>query len=230
MSGLEKQLRDLGGTLFPVEPDLHAAVRAGLEPRPPRRSHRTRPVLALAALLLAALVAALAIPQARSALERWLGIGAARIERVEKLPRLVPGIALRGEPATLAEARKTLGQPLLLPTRLSGPDAIRVSPDLGVVFGWGKPVRIRLIEIAPGGSILKKYVTFNTKVRPFSFNGRLAVWIQGRHAVQFDLGQPETAGNTLIWEQGSVTLRLDGKIDRAHALRIARSVKIVKGS
>jgi hypothetical protein len=225
MRQLEEQLRELGGTLFPAEPDLLAAVRSELEPRPPQRRPRTRPLLALAALLLAALVAALAIPQARSALERWLGIGAARIERVDTLPRLRPGIALRGEPATREEARRAFGRPLLLPTRLGDPDEIRVASELGIVFGWGQPVRIRLLELVPGGSILKKLVTVDTTVEPLDFDGHMGVWIKGRHGVQYNFGQPETAGNTLIWEQNGVTLRLDGKIDRAEALRIARSVQ-----
>jgi hypothetical protein len=42
--------------------------------------------------------------------------------------------------------------------------------------------------------------------------------------VRFDFGQPELAGNTLIWVHDGVTLRLDGRIDRAQALVIARSV------
>jgi hypothetical protein len=225
VNGLEQQLRELGATLFPAEPDLRSAVRAGLEPRPPQRRLPTRPLLAFAALLLATLVAALAIPQARSALERWLGIGAARIEPVDKLPRLRPGIALRGEPATRAEAQHAFGRPLLLPTTLGVPDEIRIAPGLGVVFGWGKPVRIRLLELVPGGSILKKLVTVDTTVQRLYIDGRLAVWIQGRHGVQYNLGQPETAGNALIWERDGVTLRLDGRIDRAYALRIARSVQ-----
>ena len=86
-------------------------------------------------------------------------------------------------------------------------------------------MRIRLLELAPGGSILKKLVTVDTTVQSLYIDGRLAVWIQGRHAVQYDLGQPEIAGNALIWEKNGVTLRLDGRIDRAHALRIARSVQ-----
>ncbi|MDX6504876.1 MAG: hypothetical protein QOE29_2001 [Gaiellaceae bacterium] len=223
MTQLEQQLRELGTTLFPAEPDIQAAVRAQLGPQPVGRRY-ARPVLLLAGLLLATLVAALAIPQARSALERWLGIGAARIERVDRLPKLHPGIPLRGRPATLAQARRAFGRPLLLPTELGPPDEIRIAPGLGVVFGWEKPVRVRLLEVVPGGSILKKLVTVDSTVHPLYLDGRLAVWIEGRHGVQFNLGQPEIAGNALIWESGDVTLRLDGKIGEALALKIARTV------
>ena len=49
-----------------------------------------------------------------------------------------------------------------------------------------------------------------------------------RHAVQFAFGQPELAGKVLIWEQGGVTLRLDGTSTSRPRLRIARSTETVK--
>jgi hypothetical protein len=58
--------------------------------------------------------------------------------------------------------------------------------------------------------------------------GQPAVWIDARHAVQFAFGQPELAGKVLIWQQDGVTLRLDGHVDLATALRIARATETVK--
>jgi hypothetical protein len=219
---IEQELRDLGATLFPAEPDLRAVVAAALAPAPRRR--RRRPLLALAALLLAFATAALAIPQARSAIERWLGIGAVRIVHVNTLPPLSPAPALRGRPATRSQADQAFGRPLLLPDTLAAPDAVRVTPEPGVVLGWGKPVRLRLFELVAPYPLLEKYVTLATPVVPLRIGSDRGFWIAGRHGVRFDFGQPELAGNTLIWVHDGVTLRLDGRIDRAQALVIARSV------
>jgi ABC-type transporter Mla MlaB component len=38
-------------------------------------------------------------------------------------------------------------------------------------------------------------------------------------------GTLRLARNTLIWQRGSVMLRLEGELTRAEALRIARSVR-----
>lgn len=225
---LEQELRALGTDLFPEEPDLRAAVLARLD-RPPRasRSHR-RPLLAFAALVLATLVAALAIPQARSALERWLGIGSARIIRVDELPPVTRGNALAGVPVTRADADRLLGVPLPLPSALPPPTTIRVPRGLGaVVVAWGDPVRIRLLVIPGGGPILQKMVPVTTGVERVDVNGHEGAWIAGTHAAYFAFGQPELAGRVLLWEAGgALTFRLDGRIDRALALRIARSIHV----
>ena len=224
---LEEQLRALGAELFPPEPDLREAVLERLDaaPRPPRRG--ARPLLALAALLLATALAALAIPQARSALERWLGIGAARIERVDTLPRLTPGAALAGDPTTESAAAAALGGSRYLPHRLPAPDAL-LATRAGIVAAWGDPVRIRLLEVPAGGPYFEKELHYDTSLRHVLIGVHPGVWIDAAHAVQFAYGQPELAGKVLLWEQGGITLRLDGKLALATALRIARSTRSVK--
>jgi hypothetical protein len=224
---LEEQLRALGAELFPPEPDLRTAVLGRLDAVPRRRPRRARPLLALAALLLATALAALAIPQARSALERWLGIGAARIVRVDTLPPLTRGTALTGTPATEQAAARALGGTLYLPHGLAAPDRL-VTTHAGVVAGWGDPVRLRLLEVPAGGPYFEKALTYDTTVRRVHVGGQPAVWIDARHAVQFAFGQPELAGKVLIWQQDGVTLRLDGHVDLATALRIARATETVK--
>jgi hypothetical protein len=223
---LEEQLRALGAEVFPPEPDLREAVLARLDA--PRRPHRrTRPLLALAALLLAIALAALAIPPARSALERWLGFGAARIVRVDTLPPLTRGTALTGTPATEQQAARTLGGTLYLPHGLAAPDALRTT-SAGVVAAWGDPVRLRLLEVPAGGPYFEKELHYDTSLRHVRIRTQPGVWIDAAHAVQFAFGQPEVAGKVLIWQQNGTTLRLDGRIDLATALRIARSTVSVK--
>jgi hypothetical protein len=225
---LEEQLRALGLELFPPEPDLRAAVLARLD-TPPRRlpGSRGRPLLALVALLLALAAAALAIPQARSALERWLGLGAARIERVDTLPPLTRGTALTGAPTSRAAAAQRLGGRLYLPQRLGAPDELRAT-GLGIVAAWGDPVRIRLLEVPTGGPYFEKELHYDTSIRHVRVAGQPGIWIDAPHGVQFAFGQPELAGKVLLWERGGVTLRLDGRIGLPKALRIARSTETVK--
>ena len=63
-------------------------------------------------------------------------------------------------------------------------------------------------------------------------NGREALWISGApHFFAYVEGNRRgrgrsplyLVGNALIWKRGDLTLRLEGKLSRAEALRIARS-------
>src|SRR5205085_1622303 len=71
-----------------------------------------------------------------------------------------------------------------------------------------------------------------TRIEPTTVNGTDALWIHGaQHVVYyFDSrgnGQSRVvrlAGNVLVWAHGSVTLRLEGPLSEAEALRIAGSV------
>ncbi len=55
-------------------------------------------------------------------------------------------------------------------------------------------------------------------------------WFQGPHVVMFQDrdgrfhdSQARLAGSTLVWQDGDVTLRLEGRLTEAEALRIART-------
>ena len=89
MPELERDLRALGQALaFPSTPDLADGIGRRLPVRssPPWK----RRAVLLAAVVTAALLATLAIPQARSALARIFGIGAVRIEYVDRPLALNP--------------------------------------------------------------------------------------------------------------------------------------------
>ncbi|MDX6514441.1 MAG: hypothetical protein QOH73_107 [Gaiellaceae bacterium] len=226
MSELEQQLRELGATLFPAEPDIQAAVRARLAPR--RRRPLVRPVLLFAALLLAALVAALAIPQARSALERWLGIGSARITHVQTLPRTITRPAATGYRVSAAEAERWIHHRLLRPPSLGKPTDMRLDHGRSVVvLVWGKPAQVRLMELDFGGGeiYLQKLVPPNVRVERVDVGGHRGYGISGRHAASFAFGQPELAGPVLLWARNGLTLRLDGRLTKPEALALARSTR-----
>src|SRR2546423_1627745 len=67
----------------------------------------------------------------------------------------------------------------------------------------------------------------------FAVNGADGLWIHGADHVIFyfdslAIGRSRVvrlAGDVLVWAHGSVTLRLEGPLSKAEALRIARSVR-----
>jgi len=77
-----------------------------------------------------------------------------------------------------------------------------------------------------------KVLDQTTTLQKLTINGQPAFWIQGTpHFFFYNAGsgniQQETlrlAGNTLIWTQGSLLLRLEAQVDQATALRIVSSL------
>ena len=224
----ERELRALGAWIdFPEERDLAPAVRARL--RRPRR--RRALVLVLAAALLAIAVA-FAVPPARSGILRFFHLQGATIELVDKLPEVRPSTPLDlGNPLTLAEARRTMRfRPLT--SSLGAPD--RISWDghqLWYVYGHNRLLVSQLL--ASGVPLyIKKAVEPGTKVTPVIVNGQTGFFLSGaRHFLymaptRIVLDERiRLAPNTLLWEHGPLTLRLEGDLSLAEALRIARSFR-----
>ena len=222
MAELERELRALAAAIeVPPAPDLAGPVRARLGER--RRPRYLRLAAIAVALLAVALGAAFAVPDSRSALLRFLGLKGVTVIQVDKVPAVGTGPLVFGERATLASARRDLGFEPLLP-RLGRPDDIRIDRAAGelIVLYRG---RIRLSEFQPGGPILTKLTKIGNGVQPVRVNGGQGIWVPEGHVV-FELGrQPRLAGNTLLWEQGDLTLRLEGRFTEAQALKIAASVR-----
>jgi hypothetical protein len=235
VSPLEQELRGLAAAVErPPTPDLAAAV----EPRlvAPARRRRLRPVaIALAAVVLA-LAAALALsPGARTSILRFFHLRGATIERVEELPPLRTGTALGlGRRVTLAEAQAAVSFPVRVPQG-ERPERVLLDESIGrgaVSLVWCCP-RIVLTELRGDAlAFVEKQVGPDTTVEPLVVDGRRGVWVAGpAHAVIFrdELGrivaEPRLARNVLLWEDGAVTLRLEGNITRARALAIARRIR-----
>jgi hypothetical protein len=221
MAELERDLRALAAAVeWPPEPDLPARVRPRLA-RPARRYRRRLLAVALA-LLAVAVGAAFAVPDSRSAILRLFGLRGVTVIQVDELPRVGPGELAFGDRMSLEQAQATLGFEVLLP-RLGKPDEIRVDEGGGyLILLYDR--RIRLSEFRGDGAIVKK-MTAVGGVEPLTVNGGPGLWIPAGHLV-FELGrQPRLAANTLLWEQGGLTLRLEGRLTEAKALEIAASVR-----
>ena len=84
-----------------------------------------------------------------------------------------------------------------------------------------------------GAGQLEKVVGRQTRLESLTVNGGRALWLEGaQHAFFYRDARGEVrgdtarlAGNVLLWEQGSVTLRLESALSKADAVRIAESVR-----
>jgi hypothetical protein len=244
VSGLERQLIALGHSLdVPESPDVapHVLAHIGTRRRPARP--RRRFVIALATIATAALLAALAIPDARSALLRFFRIGGERIELVDELPAVAPspseldlGVTL-GERVSLEEARRRAGYDLLeLEER---PDAVYLGPRNTVWFLYGSSDAVRLLVAqtprleVDEPFILKKLADAGTRVEPIQVRGNRAYLLSGEpHVVllveESGFTYPESARlarDVLVWEEDGRTIRLEGALTREEALRIAELLR-----
>jgi hypothetical protein len=213
---LERELRGLP-IEWPATPQLRLAL-----------SRRRRRWPLVAAIALAALAAALAVPQSRGAILRFFDIGADTIQFVGTLPRAQerPLGASLGAPATLAEAR-TIVPALLLPPRRALPTLHRSGDVVSLVFGYGgKPVL--LSEVRGTGVFLKKLLGSHTGAAQVQVRDEFyGLWLSGKPHIFFFPREPaRLAGNTLIWQGNDTTYRLEapaltkqGALDLAGLLR-----------
>ena len=242
---LDGELRALGASMeWPEAPNLAAAVGASVGAMPPhqRRLSRRRPLVPVALAVLVAVAAALAVPQARTAILRALGIGSVHIELVDELPPLAPrsDLSLLGLPLTLAEARERFHGTLLVPDpgALGAPDEIRVLDEpQQVSYVWLEPPGVRLLVSVISGRIVGagfvKAIGPETAIEELSIDGRRALWITGQ-AHGFGLAgaggtagfeELRLAGNTLLVDDGGTTIRVEGDLSLGRAIRVVRALR-----
>lgn len=241
---LDGELRALGASMeWPQAPDVAAAVgaRVGVMPPAPRRLIRRRPFVAVALALLLAVGAALAVPQARTAILRALGIGSVRIELVDELPTLAPrsDLSLLGPPVTLAEARERFPGRLLVPDAdaLGVPDEIRIlDAPAQVSYVWLEPTGVRLLaSVISGrfvGSSFVKLIGPEATLDELTVDGQRALWITGKAhgfgldgASGADFEELRLAGNALLVDVDGTTIRVEGDLTRDEAIRVARALR-----
>jgi hypothetical protein len=155
-----------------------------------------------------------------------------------------------GDRVTLEEARRRVGFPVLVPgaAGFQRPDAVFVDEavptggrvDLVYRARPGLPaspftdVGLLVTEFRgqPTPEFLKK-VTRLGMVEEVTVGGEPGYWFSGEpHFFTYQdaaghLREEQTrlAGNTLIWQRGDLTLRLEGEIPRDEAIRIAESIR-----
>jgi hypothetical protein len=239
MTELERALLAVGQNLeVPAAPDLTGAVRARLsEGRRPSLFSRRLLVVALAVLAVA-VGAVLAVPQARSTIKDWLGIGNVTIRYVEELPpveQATDDLGL-GEQMSLEEARERAGFQVRVPTVEGLDDPPRVfynesSSQVAFLYGAEEKPKLLITQADARGAI-EKLVNLNVTERELVVvePGYAGVWLFGeKHAIFYpstDHEEPfRLVGNALVYEIDGVTARIEAEISKDEALRIARSMR-----
>ncbi|HEX8857131.1 MAG TPA: hypothetical protein VF752_16170, partial [Thermoleophilaceae bacterium] len=209
--------------------------------RPSLPARRTL-AIALAAVVALAGAAFAASPPLRHSVLDWLGLRGVKVEQVPKLPKPA-GAGERlglGRRTSLAAARQAVPFRLTVPTALGAPNEVWLSRTIprgqvSFVYARGGHVRALVTQFVAQQpfTFLKKFATPQTRVERVRVGGSPGAWIAGLpHEVAYvdadGTVRAETlrlATNTLIWQRGGVTLRLEAHVSKARALEIARSFR-----
>jgi hypothetical protein len=203
--------------------DIDWPATPSFDLRAPARRTRRPFVVAVAVALVVAVACAFAVPQSRGAILRFLHLGGETIERVNTLP-----------PAAERSLRASLG---LRISRTQGANLLGrpfAAPDVqlyrtGIVVSALLPGDVLLSELHTGNDpiIMKKFVGGATEVEEVVLGpGLTGLWIHGaRHVFMAPQLPARFAGNTLVWQRGGITFRLEGKsLTRAQAIGLARTL------
>jgi len=207
------------------------------------------PITATFAILL--VVAFALTPDLVARAAEILGLRGVQIFRVTATPSPAPTsaapVTFTGQRASsLEEASRICGFQVREPTALGTPDDIYVD---------AAPVRVTLVyrsrqgmpaTALPGISalvvefrgrldqaVVGKTAGPEAHLESVPLNGGVATWLSGQphQFFYFDPNgnfQPETlrlAGNTLLWEEGGVTYRLEAQVTKEEAVRIASTLR-----
>jgi hypothetical protein len=243
MPELELALRDLGTSIdWPAEPDLEQPVRRRIREAPARRPLVSRRALVLALVLLAAAVGAVfAVPQTRAGILEFFHLRGVTIQRVEELPTISVQTGLGtflGDRVTLAQARDRARFDVVVPEALGSPDEVYFQEDppaggmVSFVYGTSDDPGALFTQFAGRvDEVIFKKVASDTTVEPVTVDDQPGYWLEGAHFFAYldrngdmQSEQVRLAGNVLLWERGTRTLRLEADISKEEALRIADSV------
>jgi hypothetical protein len=245
---LEAELQAMAAQLsWPSTPDLAASTAAELAGHPAPRPRRLPKVLLAAAVIVAVLGASLVSSRSvRRAVSQLLGLPGVKISTGP--PPSIPAAAKPnfGEPVSLAEASRRVGFTVRVPA-LAGftqPDGVYLSPegqatlmyrprpDLPASAQTGVGLLVTEFKATLEAGYFAKVAEPGTTIEAVAVHQRPAYWLSGApHAFFYSNANgdifPDTlrlAANTLVWQSGAITLRLEGQISKQQALAIAESI------
>jgi hypothetical protein len=242
---LERLLHDLPDDEEPqvdLVPGVLQRVRALDGDRTAHHDRARRNVL-IAAVTAMALAACAAIPPVRDALVSVFQVNGIRVLQspspapstgspspTPSLPAVYEGL---GQPTTEAEAEAYSSARLLRPTALGAPDRVfRREALVTLAYGKREPAWLVMEVVTPSRLLLEKIALTGSHVRRLSVNGRPGVWVEGPQELVYiprdadpQVEEPRLSGNSLIWEQDGVTVRIETTHGLADALRVAASMR-----
>jgi hypothetical protein len=143
----------------------------------------------------------------------------------------------------MADAQSKVGFPIAVPVELGQPDAVYVvsgipggevalaytpRPGIAMVEQTGLGVLVSEFRGDLNPVFLMKGLGEGTTAEEVSVNGDPGWWIAGQpHMIYVEVGGRgqsvplRLAANTLIWEHGGVTYRIESGLSKADAFRIA---------
>jgi hypothetical protein len=210
-------------------------------------------VSALAAILLAAAVLS-ASPHARAAVGQWLGLPGVRITLGVPIlhPGRLGGDLELGRRTNLAGARKFAAFHVLVPSlpTIRRPDEIyvnrsppggsvslvyRARPGLPETRQTGVGLLVTEFRSTHGQVWLGKELGWRSMPHDVVIGSDSGYWIKGGHLAfryyrRSGIEEPvwntaRQAGNTLLWEHGGLTLRLESALSQSAAIRVATSLR-----
>jgi hypothetical protein len=247
---LERALADLATLIeIPREPDVTEAVRARLRetPAPARRRWTMRPVVWTRRSI--ALAVGIVLVVSSIAVASYFGVRGI-IVHVEPTPTMSSpqgaGTFMRlGARVSLAAARAGVRFPVRMPPSIGDPDEVYLDRALsgGVVTLLYHP-RADLPEASATGAgllliefegsfsqgTMEKFAS-PEQVHEVRVNGAYALWLEGVHRVGFldangqhQLDELRLSDSVLLWQVGSVTMRLESALSMEQAIRLAETV------
>jgi hypothetical protein len=206
---------------------------------------------AFATLLLILVVSLAAVPGVRAAADEFLRLRGIDIFQTTATPAPAasPAVPFPGERVSLEDARARA--PFLrvpADARLGTPDQVYIDkipagdrvtlvyvsrPGIPVSRDAGVSAVVVVFRALIDESLFAKVGVAGTQIEEVTVSGGRGFWLEGTPHQFFyrdSAGNPspETlrlAGNTLLWEQGGVTFRLEAQLERDDALRIATSFR-----
>jgi hypothetical protein len=246
---LERLLRELPDDDKP-DADLVPGVlhrlrtdRAGREARP---THRRRGLL-VAAVAATVLAACATIPPVRDALVSIFRVNGIEVRQAPSpaptstssapapspaasLPLVYEGL---GEPTTEAMAEAYSSGRLLHPGALGVPDRVfRRDTLVTLAYGRRAPTWLVMEVVAPSRLLLEKIVMAGAHVHRLTVHGQPGVWVEGPQELIYvpegdepQVEEPRLSGNSLVWEQDGVAVRIETTRGLAEALKVAESMR-----
>lgn len=233
MSELELRLDRLGRELdWPETPDLREGVRRRVADERRPREWRRPLVIALAALVVV-VGALLAVPQSRSAILDFFGVGSVTIRSVDEYPELPleSGRQFYGQRLSLAEARERAAFPIRVPSVDLGTPKVYYLEDVqqvSLVYGSPEKPRLLISQIIGTGAIEKLVNSDQTDLELVRDGDAHGVWIEGEHVLYIPQLDEELrlVGNTLVMERAdNVTVRVEADIPKDEAVEIFHSMR-----
>lgn len=247
---LERALSSLAAFVdVPPEPDLTRVVRARIEASPsPSRGVSLHPWLWTRRSI--ALAAALFVLASGIAVGAYFGVRGVRIKVVPS-PTPTVSFAVGGElglgaPTSLEQVRGLVDFPVRVPSLLGRPGEVYITQQLegggvwmlytprpGLPESKGSKAGLLLLQFRGSFSraSMQKLVG-EGQIRDVAVGGEHGFWVSGAHAVgyvgrdgDFIQDTVRIADNTLLWQVGPVTYRLESALSLVESIRIAESIR-----